>query len=385
MGTSNGSEPGSTQVVDLDEQRALRTPGRREDLKIAIIGCGTIAELGHMAALEELGLAPTFLFDRDPERIQVLNDLLPQDAQAIGAADYREHLDEFDAAIVAVPHHLHAPIATDLLAHGKHVLLEKPMAITPEECDEIIAAAEASDGVLAIGMIRRFWDSVEWTRAAIAGGAIGEVQSFDIQDGARAITIASDFALKRESSGGGVLMNLGVHVLDEVLLWFGPVASFDYQDDSYGGNEVNALLDLTMESGARGRVELSFNRQMRSTAVIRGTLGELEIELYGQTVKATPESLLKYEANGMAGDQLPPSDPRLAPIFGREIADWLDAALSGGSPRVPGDAHHRVLSQLIQDCYAQRRELDLPWMNPERYLANAGEDAAETEVAHALR
>src|SRR5690606_38240132 len=113
--------------------------------------------------------------------------------------------DEFDAAIVAVPHHLHAPIATELLSHGKHVLLEKPMAITPEECDLIIAAAEASSGVLAIGMIRRFWESVVWVRDAIRAGALGEVQSFDVRDGARAITIASDFALKRERSGGGVL------------------------------------------------------------------------------------------------------------------------------------------------------------------------------------
>ena len=276
--------------------------------------------------------------------------------------------DWVDIWITPYGHHLHAPLATMLLSRGKHVLLEKPMAITPEECEQIAAAAERSEGVLAIGMIRRFWDSVPWTRALIQEGGLGEVESFDIRDGARNIAIASDFALRRESSGGGVLMNLGVHVLDQLLYWFGPVASFEYRDDAYGGNEANCELDLVMESGARGTVELSFVLQMRGTAIIRGTRGELELELYGQGIRATPESLLDLAAGGVVGRRIPPSSPRLAPIFAREIGDWLGAALEGRPPRVPGDRHHREIAELIRDCYAHRQELDLPWMHPERVL-----------------
>ncbi len=348
---------------------------RWRDVRIAVIGCGTIAEAGHVPALKALRLAPAVLADRDGARARAL--AAEAGGRALAVEDYRDHLDAFDAAIVALPHHLHAPVTTDLLRHGKHVLLEKPMAVTPEECEQIVEAARASQGVLAIGMIRHFWQNAQWVRDLIRQGSLGEVQSFDIRDGARAISIASEFALRPEMSGGGVLMNLGVHVLDEILWWLGPVESFEYRDDSYGGNEVNAELDLRLVSGARGTVELSFNRQLRGTAIITGTQGELEVELYGHGLKATPDSLLDIQAGGRVGREIPPSSTELAPIFARELADWLDAIVTGGMPRVPGDEHHVTLARLVQDCYANRRELELPWMRP----ALAGTQA---EVPHAV-
>lgn len=366
---------------------ARSAPRRRrewQNLRVAVVGCGTIAQAGHLPALEEMGLAPAVLIDRDLSRANALRATLANPGATKVSDDLEASLDDFDAAIVAVPHHLHTRMATLLLGAGKHVLLEKPMATTPEECAEIIAAAEASRGVLSIGLIRRYWQSAEWAHHLIREGGLGNIESFDIADGARAIEVASDFVLRRETSGGGVLMNLGVHVLDEVMWWFGDVASFDYRDDAYGGNEANCELDLVMASGARGKVELSFNRQLRGTAIIRGSRGTIELELYGQHIDANPPSILDTVAGGVRGRDIPESSPRLAPIFAKELGDWLDAAIDGGTTRVPGDAHHQRLAQLIQDCYAQRRELELPWMNPAAGTSVAAQAIEVKEVERAL-
>jgi len=95
------------------------------------------------------------------------------------AAVYRDYRDllripELDAVDVVVPNHLHADIGVQALAAGKHVLLEKPMATTIEDCDRLIAAAAAHDRILTIGHELRL--STQWgtVKALIDAGAVGE-------------------------------------------------------------------------------------------------------------------------------------------------------------------------------------------------------------------
>ncbi len=329
--------------------------------RIAIIGCGAVTEVHHLPALASLNIKPALLVDINLRRAQNLADAF----QASGISDcYRSYTGEFDAAIIASPHHLHAPICIDLLSRGIHVLVEKPMALAAKECDEMIAAAEERKAALAVGLIRRFIRNAQWVKAALDADLLGPIESFDFREGViYDWPVASAFFFHKETAGGGVLIDTGAHTLDLLLWWLGDVASFEYYDDSYGGVEAECELHLTLGSGAKGVVELSRTRELRNTAILRGRRGEIEIGLGGKKyVGANPKEILSY-TNGTVR-----SDPQLQQLFSElfplQIKDWLRAIETRTTPFVPGTEAARSVA-LIEACYKQRRLLELPWVRPD--------------------
>ena len=97
-----------------------------------------------------------------------------------GQSDWQAMLDQFDAALVAVPHSLHAPIGLGLIAAGKHVFMEKPLATTAADCERMAEAAAAKGVVLSVGLLRRYLRIARWTKALIESGTLGEIKSFDV-------------------------------------------------------------------------------------------------------------------------------------------------------------------------------------------------------------
>jgi predicted dehydrogenase len=341
-------------------RHSVDPPKAAKSLRVAIIGCGAISERQHQPSLLRRGIQPSLLVDANVERARRLT------AKASGtrvATDYRDCLGTFDAAIVALPHNLHASVCTDLLRSGVHVLVEKPMALTTDDCDQMIAAAAAGRTVLAVGLIRRFVSSIQWVKGLLENGALGRIESFDFQEGhVFDWPVTSDFFFRRESAGGGVLMDTGVHVLD-VLLWLlGDVASLQYRDDSYGGVEADCVLDLTLESGARGVVELSRTRKLRNTARIRGEGGEVEFELPGNLVQVHPTSLLSVRVGGQQGSSL--REQSYDDWFRLQLDDWLTAITTGSVPTVSGREGKRSIA-LIDACYGKRERLEFPWIGRE--------------------
>ncbi len=328
--------------------------------RIAIIGCGAVTEHRYLPVLAEMGIKPTLLVDINLQRAQKLADAF--NASRI-SDDYRSRVGEFDAAIVASPHYLHAPVVTDLLRRGIHVLVEKPMALTATECDEMIAAAEETKAVLAVGLMRRFIRNAQWVKTALDAEVLGPIESFDFREGSvYDWPVASAFFFHKETAGGGVLIDTGAHTLDLLLWWLGDVASFEYYDDSYGGIEAECELHLTLASGAKGVVELSRTRELRNTAIFRGRRGEIEIGLGKKYMAANPQGILAY-TNGTVR-----SDPQLqqlySELFPLEIKDWLRAIETRATPFVPGTEAARSVA-LIEACYKQRRLLELPWVRPD--------------------
>jgi len=340
---------------------------RAPQLRIAILGCGAVTELRYLPALATMRIEPALLVDLDRERAVEL-------ARRCGAArvanDYRPLLDEIDAAIVALPHSLHAPVSIDLLEHGVHVLVEKPLAVSVEESRAVLAAAARSDAVLAVGLMRRHADAARWLEAALRDGALGSIESFDFEDGLTyAWPVASGSLFRKETSGGGVLADMGAHTLDSLLWWLGDVAALEYEDDAYGGIEADARLELTLVSGARGRVELSRTRNLRNTTILRGERGTVEIgteQGNRNQLVASPATLLESTYAGARGDCLPRLHVR--DLFVRQIRDWLQAIEGSREPLVTAASAARGI-ELIERCYASRRLWELPWVRPEDVTA----------------
>ncbi len=243
-----------------------------EPLRIAVVGCGAVAQLQYLPALAASRAARAVaLVDRDLPRAHALAERwgVPH-----AVADVAELADGVDAAIVALPNHLHAPVAIALLRRGVQVLVEKPMATTVAECDAMIAAAAESGATLAVGLQFRFFDSTAAVGDLLAAELVGPLTRFELRQGViPRWPFASDYLLRRETAGGGVLADYGVHVLDLLLCWLGEWASVDYRDDAMGGIEADCELELTFAAGLAGTVEVSRSRNLRNRCRFPGRAG----------------------------------------------------------------------------------------------------------------
>ncbi len=331
-------------------------------LRVGLVGCGAVAAMYHAPALaqgESLGLVRvTHLVDPSADRIAALGATFP----AAIAADAPEALaGAIDLAIVASPVRLHAPHTIALLERGVHVLCEKPVARTTAEARTMTAAAERSGRMLAVGLYKRFFPAVEWIGQLVRGGLLGRPLRFHLDEGGRfawpAVT-ASFF--DREQSGGGVTMDIGVHMLDVAHAWFGEPESFDYADDAYGGIEANARGTLRYAGGLAGTFQLSWDVPLSGTYAIDFERGAVRWPTNAASaVNVIADGLdLGWEARlaRVRRDQprgLGPEAPRYLAAFTSQLVDVVDAIRTGRPPRVTGASAADGL-HLIERMYAAR-------------------------------
>ena len=328
-------------------------------LRLAVVGCGAVAAIHHLPAISLCrGAEAVVLVDADPGRAK---DLAARFGVPETATDYRSLAGRVDAAIVALPNSLHAPVAIDLLRQGIHVLVEKPMALSVRECDAMIAAAEAGRAVLAVGLEFRFFDSSLLVRNLLQEGLLGEIRRFEMHQGViPRWPFATDFLLKKETAGGGVLADFGAHVLDLLLWWLGDWTDVEYWDDAQGGIESDCELRLAFRSGLTGTVEISRTRNLANTCLLEGERASLEVGIWDPDPKI--RLLLKDREVALAGQARRTEDSGVdfLEAFVRQLDDFAAAIRERREPFVPGREGRRIQA-LIEACYDRRQFLELPW------------------------
>jgi predicted dehydrogenase len=342
-----------------------------QKLKCAVIGGGAVAERVHLPALARCaGIEAALIVDKSAGRAR---QVAAQFGVPRAATDYRDAIGAVDAAIIGLPHQLHASVAVDLLKAGIPVLVEKPMALSPGECDAMIDASAASGAVLTVGLLRRCSPSLQWVKRALDAGLLGTLSSFDLSEGAvYRWPVASPSMFRRE--GGGVLADAGSHVLDLVLWWFGDYRSFSYRDDAQGGVEADCLLDLEMADGVIGRVELSRTRDLRNSCVITGERGTIAVGTKTDSVvTVTWTDGTSLGGRGVVGDR--PSPTNLVDLFEPQLRQFVNAIKFGDPPVVSG-AEARRSVELLAACYRTRRL----WIHPWDAGASAGASETDTLV-----
>jgi predicted dehydrogenase/nucleoside-diphosphate-sugar epimerase len=324
-------------------------------LRIAIIGCGAITEKLHLPALMKTsGVRVTALVDPDTRRLPALAARIGGDVHTAASTENLER--HADAAVIAVPNHLHMPIAADLLQRGLHVLVEKPLTVSLEEAQRLIEIATRAGKILSVALIRRHYLSFEYVQKILQAGWIGRVLSFDCREGMAYAWSTASSSLYRREHGGGVLVDRGAHALDMLLSWLGPYRSVMYWDDARGGVEANSRLDLELESGARGVIELSWTRDLRNTCVIRGEKGEIEVGMFpGNPVRLRVGTIdvagLPQQENVDASD--------LPAVDARQFAAFAEAIRMNRPSVAAEDSLESI--RLFEDCYKDRQALALPW------------------------
>ena len=215
---------------------------------MGMIGCGQMSA-SHLSNLSSLAnrMRFTAFADIDLARAQKAAANIPG---AVAAADYRDILEHVDAVIIALPHDLHYSIGMDCLKAGKHILMEKPLALTETECKEFIAADKSPDPVLMVGYVMRHNPLWQKFGEIIRSKTYGEVFHVSIWTEQYTDTSRGAWLGQARRVGGGQLFSHGCHYIDLLLSWLG---------DPVCGTHVGTNLGTPwMEKEGTSNVSLKF-------------------------------------------------------------------------------------------------------------------------------
>lgn len=186
------------------------------DIKVAVVGYGGVYNMGqiHLKDVQKAGMTPRAVVELDDERLAQASIDFPG-IQTFSTIDEMLAKSDANLVILITPHNTHAPLALQCIAGGKHVVCEKPFAITTEECDEMIAAAKEADVVIST-FHNRHWDgSVMKALEVVRSGQIGDIVRIECHAGGR--NQPRDIWRASKSISGGILYDWGVHFLEYSL------------------------------------------------------------------------------------------------------------------------------------------------------------------------
>ena len=312
----------------------------KNKIKIAVIGCGGISRAAHLPRYREL---------KEDFEVVAVCDIIEQRAQAAAKdfdvpayyTDYKDvlNIEGLEAVDICTPNYLHSIIAVDALNKGLHVLCEKPDAVSVAEAEKMKSAAEANGKVLMVIRNNRFIDQTQYLKKYIDDGNCGRIYAARCGwQRRRGIPGKGGWFTTKAQSGGGPLIDLGVHMIDATMWLMGnpkPVAVSgctycefakskisDSEHSKFGDRKEGGAFDvedlamgfIRFDNGACMQIEFSWAsniqqedrffelRGTKSGASYHSTDSQLRIftEEYGKTADIVPN--LNGKPNGHLGN-----------------------------------------------------------------------------------
>jgi predicted dehydrogenase len=224
-----------------------------KEIRVGLLAYGAIGDEHNRAVAATEGLRLTAVADTNPERFAAAKAIVPDISTF---TDSTEMLDSglIDLVIISTPPNSHYSWAKESLNRGIHVILEKPMALSVEHCDELIALAASKNLLLVVYQNRRFDADFVTMKNLIDDGAIGEVFSYESFVGG--YSKPCDYWHSAVEVSGGAIFDWGSHFIDQIL------ATIAGQVDSVTGinqkrlwnhvtNADHADVSITFADGAR--------------------------------------------------------------------------------------------------------------------------------------
>jgi len=215
-------------------------------LRLGVVGGGVVLERYHIPAINAVPeVVRSIVVDVDGDRADRVARRHGFPFASTKVSDLVRHA---DLAIVLVPNGLHAPVSCELLAQGVHVLCEKPMARTVEECVTMIEAARRGNAQLCIGHNRRFQPHMKLARQLLTKGLIGEIVGVQGEEGSTSDWPRSAAYFDPIISGGGALLDVGIHSIDLIRWLAGNFGEIEYEGN---GTEKTVESDAKMTFACR--------------------------------------------------------------------------------------------------------------------------------------
>ncbi len=332
----------------------------RQKPRLGVIGCGRIAQ-AHLAAIEYL---------KDDVELIAVTDLDEGRAKAaqdrFGANYCTSKFDDvlkdpnIEAVVIALPNHLHRPVSLQAARMKKHILVEKPMALSAKDAQEMVDEAARCGVTLMVGQSRRFSDAVfELQRRLPEIGRLFRIQiSFLVNFPAP----PTDWWKRSEEAGGLVILLQGSHSIDSILTWIKKmprqVCAFCSRQNTQWEGEDEADILLSFDEGELASVHLSLNTSpYLHEAFLIGTKGTIKLSEF------TTGRLFGFgyhlDVDGkrvFSGEQVPSN-------YTLQLKEFVEAVRTGRKPSASGE---EVLNTMrVLDAVRQsEREKRVVFLNP---------------------
>ena len=326
-------------------------------VRVALIGCGKITE---RLALPQLTRCPG-------AEVAALVDLDRRAAERLAAqfglascpiwTDWKAMLREADVDGVAinVPNVLHAEVAIAALQAGKHVLVEKPIALTLAEADAMIEAAGSRKRILMVEQTQRFDPAHEVAQELLRGGSLGAVTQLRGRIGHAGPEYwagsPASWLIDPKQSGGGALIDVGIHIVD-LLRWLSgkSVRRICCQAKTLEKRmsvEDNASALLEFADGALGSFEVSWTARPYEIATqFYGERGTLRTSIGSAAPVTVRYADLQGDPNHLLGEEAHPAVPVLSRVGGAYRV-FVDCIATGARPFISGEEGRATLAVIL--------------------------------------
>jgi myo-inositol 2-dehydrogenase / D-chiro-inositol 1-dehydrogenase len=253
-----------------------------KSLQLGLVGCGQVAEFKHLLVLQGMpGVEVVAAADVDPERLRHVADRYQIKHRYADVAALLGHT-SLDAVAICVPPEQHAAVAVAAMQANKHLLIEKPLALSAADCDLIIESARTCSARVMVGFHMRCHRLVQQARAMIDQGLLGTIEAIRTVWNS---PIRYDGSLPEwrydRKTGGGALMEIAVHQFD---MWRYLLQS--EVEEIFAMTRYEARADETATLTAR------MSNSILASAIFSERTGhEIEIEIYGRNGRLRIECL----------------------------------------------------------------------------------------------
>lgn len=272
-------------------------------LKCAVIGVGANAYILHLPALTSKLVDIVAVCDTDI----ALGSMRARELGCPHYFDYKQMLTdtEPDVTVIMTPHPLHCQMAINAMQSGSHVLVEKPMAVSVAEADQMIRIADECEKQLAVCLQHRYRPVVNYVRQMIVEHKLGTIQRVELVEPClrtAAYYRSTPWRGTWASEGGGVLLNQAPHALDLMCFLVGlpkRLCAFARTLRHDIETEDTAVAVLEWESGILGLVYASTAEAGRRRIEITGTLGHIELTSTAMVFERFDTDLSEYISHNM--------------------------------------------------------------------------------------
>ncbi|REJ10308.1 Gfo/Idh/MocA family protein [Halobacillus trueperi] len=315
-------------------------------LTVGVIGGGVIAR-EHLEAIQSLNdLHAVALAEIDSSK----RDALSGEFGLNGYSDYKQMIQETtpDIVIITLPHHLHKEAALFSARQGCHLLLEKPMALNAEECEEIIKAAAEHNVQLLVGHIQHYFQENRMAKRVIQELELGDLVFINETRHLNYFTDdRPEWFLNPACSGGGIIMNIGAHCVDKIQWVVGEPFTKVTSNLSYSspGIEGAGLLHLETESGIPVSISISgYNPVPKHVTEFVFTKGMMKVEI-GKGVWVSKHG--RYEQVYSSNQDHP---------FQDQLIELMNG-ITGKSPIENTGVYGKSIIQVIESIYQSDQEV----------------------------
>ena len=325
-------------------------------ISVGVLGLGQITRDVHIPVLKGLkNVTIRWVCDQNADRARLV-------ARAYGigiATDSLEEAPDVDILLLAIPLGARGEAIATALRRRWHILCEKPIACSAAEHIDLLEKARSANVRLGVGLMRRFYHGTDVGRGLVHASALGRTLRVDACEGARIRGAGRSgwYLSDRKLSGGGILIETGSHLVDQVFYVLDAIAfrNVTYKETRLGEIEydVSARCDVTTRAGHELPVHfrLSFLEDLPNaitlgceTACLRiaSSRANDAVGLLGPNGERWEISHLDYEARDRASSVIQ--------AFAREWMDFI--AFCGGAPGSRISAEETLLvTQFIDECY----------------------------------